>query len=246
MQKLPKLLKPKYKYDLIRVGNKNDGGYLISLNTLLNSKCLVSFGIGLDLGFEIEFYNKTNKPIYSYDKNHFKYYLKNEFLLSLNNFRSFSFVESFNILKRYFKLSKYFKKVNFTKKNITYNTIDNILNDLNIDHSLLLKIDIEGSEYRTLDCIIKNQNKIIGLIVEFHDIDLHMEKIKNFINKLNLEITHIHANNFGIADVNGNPAVIEMTFENNPTKIGENLEIPNKLDTKNNLLREDFIDNLEK
>ena len=37
-----------------------------------------------------------------------------------------------------------------------------------------------------------------------------------------------------------------MTFENNPTKIGESLEIPNKLDTKNNPLREDFIDYLEK
>ena len=29
-QKLPKLFKPKFKYDLIRVGNKHDGGYLIS------------------------------------------------------------------------------------------------------------------------------------------------------------------------------------------------------------------------
>ena len=246
MQKLPKLLKPKYKYDLIRVGNKNDGGYLIGSNTLLNSKCLISFGIGLDLGFEIEFYHKTNKPIYSYDKNHFKFYLKNEFLLSLNNLRRLSFFESFNVIKKYFQLKKYFKTVNFSKKLITYNSINDVLTDLNIEDDLLLKIDIEGSEYRTLDCILKNQNKLIGLIVEFHDIDLHLEKIKNFIDKINLNITHIHANNFGMADVNGNPTVIEITFEKNPKKIGESLEIPNKLDSKNNPLKEDFINYLEK
>ena len=245
MQKLPKLLKPKYKYDLIRVGNKNDGGYLISLNTLSNSKCLISFGIGLDLGFEIEFYRRTNKPIYSYDKNYFKFYFKNEFLLSLNNLRRLSFVESFNVIKKYFQIKKYFKKSIFLKK-ITNNSINDVLNELNIEDNLLLKIDIEGSEYRTLDCILKNQNKLIGLIIEFHDIDLHIEKIKNFVNEINLDITHIHANNFGMADVNGNPTVIEITFEKNPKKIGESLEIPNKLDSKNNPLKEDFINYLEK
>ena len=45
------------------------------------------------------------------------------------------------------------------------------------------------------------------------------KKIKNFINKINLDITHIHANNFGIADLNGNPTVVEITFENNPKKL---------------------------
>ena len=68
MQKLPKLFKPKFKYDLIRVGNKHDGGYLISSDTLSKSKCSLSFGVGLDLGFEIEFHHKISKPVYSYDK----------------------------------------------------------------------------------------------------------------------------------------------------------------------------------
>jgi len=246
MQKLPKLFKPKFKYDLIRVGNKNDGGYLISFDTLSKSKCLLSFGVGLDLGFEIEFHHKINKPVYSYDKNHFKFYFKNEFLLSLNNFRRLSFTESLNVLKRYFKIRKYSKKVHFFKQNITYNSINKIINDLDINNELLIKIDIEGSEYRTLDCIVKNQDKITGLIIEFHDVDLHMEKIKNFINKINLDITHIHANNFGVADLDGNPTVIEITFEKNPKKMGEDFELPNKLDTKNNPLKKDFFDYLEK
>ena len=121
--------------------------------------------------------------MYSYDKNHFKYYFKNEFLLSLNNLRRLSFTESLNVLKRYFTISKYSKKIHFYKQNITYNSINKILNDLDINNDLLIKIDIEGSEYRTLDCIVRNQDKIIGLIIEFHDVDLHMEKLRILLIK---------------------------------------------------------------
>ena len=49
-----------------------------------------------------------------------------------------------------------------------------------------------------------------------------------------------------MADVNGNPTVIEITFWKKIQKIGESLEIPNKLDSKNNPLKEDFINYLEK
>ncbi len=246
MKKLPLALKPEYTYDLIRLGNKNDGGYLIGSNTLSQVKCLLSFGIGLDLGFEIDFHNRTNKPIYSYDKNDFKFYFKNEFLLSLNNLRKLSIIDSLNVIKKFINTKKNKKIINFSKKLISYNTISNILSDFHIHDSLFIKIDIEGSEYRALDCIIKNQDKIIGLIVEFHDIDLHIEKIKYFINEINLKISHIHANNFGIPDSNGNPTVIEMTFEKDPEIVDKNVEIPNKNDFKNNPLKKDFIDYFDK
>ena len=80
-----------------------------------------------------------------------------------------------------------------------------------------------------------------GLIIEFHDIDLHEKKILNFINAFELKLTHIHANNFAIPDKNGNPTVIELTFEREPEKISSDLEIPNKLDRKNNPLKKDFL-----
>jgi len=38
-------------------------------------------------------------------------------------------------------------------------------------------MDIEGGEYRILDNLIKHQDKICGIVIEFHDIDLHLEKI---------------------------------------------------------------------
>ena len=41
--------------------------------------------------------------------------------------------------------------------------------------------DIEGNEYSLLDEILKNQKKLNGLIIEFHDCNLNKEKIYNFI-----------------------------------------------------------------
>ena len=34
-----------------------------------------------------------------------------------------------------------------------------------------LKVDIEASEYRILDDIIKHQNTFSGIAIEFHDVD---------------------------------------------------------------------------
>jgi hypothetical protein len=71
------------------------------------------------------------------------------------------------------------------------------------------------------------------LVIEFHDLDLHLEKVVNFINNFNLTITHVHANNFGGVDINNNPRVIELTFEKNPLVVSGDLLIPNLLDQKN-------------
>ena len=65
-------------------------------------------------------------------------------------------------------------------------------NNKNIEKPLLLKIDIEGSEYRLLDEIISNQNFLSGLIIEFHDVDLNLNKINEFIENFSLSLSHIH------------------------------------------------------
>ncbi|MCL1128082.1 hypothetical protein [Shewanella surugensis] len=38
--------------------------------------------------------------------------------------------------------------------------------------NIFLKIDIECSEYRILDTLIKNQDKITGMVIEFHHCDV--------------------------------------------------------------------------
>ena len=55
---IPYSLKPKYEYDLIRLGSKNDGGYLIEKNSLYKTEYLLSFGVSTDWNFEKEFIKK--------------------------------------------------------------------------------------------------------------------------------------------------------------------------------------------
>ena len=61
---LPKQFKPKHKYNLIRIGRNNDGGYLVEKNSISKSNSLVSFGIGLDWSFEKDFFNYRKIPIH--------------------------------------------------------------------------------------------------------------------------------------------------------------------------------------
>ena len=64
---IPLSLKPKYEYDLIRIGSRNDGGYLIEKNSLFESEFLLSFGISTDWSFEKEFIGKNNVNLKCFD-----------------------------------------------------------------------------------------------------------------------------------------------------------------------------------
>ena len=80
--------------------------------------------------------------------------------------------------------------------------------------NILLKIDIEGDEFKILDEIDKNLDKINLLIIEFHDLKKNLKKVENFIENTKLKNIHINANNYGMLDENGIPQVIEMTLIN--------------------------------
>ena len=71
-------LKPKHFFFLKRLGNQNDGGYLVGENSIQNANYLISFGIGIDWSFENSIKKlKKNLPIFCYDNQlSFKYLLK--------------------------------------------------------------------------------------------------------------------------------------------------------------------------
>ena len=228
-----KILKPQHEYDLMRIGRDNDGGYIVEKNSFKNSENLISLGIGDDWSFEEDFLIKhSNVNIKCFDE-----VLDKKFLLK-RIIRQFIFIfynRNFSLLKEriliYFSFLKIKKKIQFNKKKIFYNDLNKILS--NQTNNVFLKIDIEGSEYRILDDLLLNQNKIIGLVIEFHDCDLHKEKIIKFINSLNLTLVHIHGNNVGEKDLNSDITVLELTFSKDPKKVSDTNILPNKLDMPN-------------
>jgi hypothetical protein len=225
----PKFLKPKKNFLLKRLGKDNDGGYLVDINSLKAANTLISLGISDDWSFELNA-QKENKNIniVCYDLNTsfiflFKIFIKKLFFVFFYGIKET--VGSFAKICSYFFFLK--KKI-FVKK-ITYN--DLIIITKKLKPPFFLKIDIEVSEYRILDDLLKLQNKISGIVIEFHDIDLFQDKIKDFISKFKLELVHIHANNCGILWHEAN--VIELTFSKNPVISGTKINLPHKYDHKN-------------
>lgn len=233
-------LKPKKNYKLIRIGGVYDGGYLVGENSLKKARTLISFGIEDNWQFEKEFQIKNTKiKVQCYDdKPILKYLIKKfiiELIFSIFNCR-LDFIKCFKNIVEFFKIRK---NINFFQKKIFYNDLNKILKNIK-NNKIFLKIDIEGSEYRILEEIIENQKKIIGLIIEFHDFDYHKNIIYNFCKKLSLNLIHIHPNNFGAKDKNGDPTVIELTFEKNPVILNNNCNLPHKLDMRNNPYLDDI------
>lgn len=61
------ILPKKVKTELIRLGNPHDGGYAIEIGTLERVDALYSYGVGNNLTFEVDFWNKTQKPVFIFD-----------------------------------------------------------------------------------------------------------------------------------------------------------------------------------
>lgn len=132
---------------------------------------------------------------------------KLRFYKIINIFKFIDYLLFFRGKKKHYKLKV--SRRNISNKEITINNI--VKNKKNI----LLKIDIEGDEYKILDNIIKNSHKINCLIIEFHFIKQKIKKIYDFVDKTKIfKIIHIHANNVAGVDRYGFPLALEITFIN--------------------------------
>tara|TARA_Y100000768_G_C23863195_1_gene626730 strand:- start:181 stop:960 length:780 start_codon:yes stop_codon:yes gene_type:complete len=221
---LPKYLKPLHvkKSNLMRIGPKTDGGYIIDKRILGNNNILVTCGLNDDWEFEKDFIKKNGDvSIIAFDHT-----VNNEFwikrfkkdfisLLLLKKLRPNKILDVFKYLDYllFFRKNKihYKKKIVNKSKNNYQKSISEILRPLN---DIVLKVDIEGDEYKILNDIKKNSKKIIFLIIEFHDIHKNLRKLQKFLNNLDLKIIHIHANNYGGISKKNVPKVIELSLIN--------------------------------
>ena len=114
--------------------------------------------------------------------------------------------------------------------------------------NIILKCDIEGSEYDIIEQITRYSPRINMLIVEFHWINQskYQENFIQAVKKLekNFKIIHIHGNNYDSQSSTGLPNVLEITFANIkyvPDKIEYNYEFPiNDLDFPNDPFEKDL------
>ena len=244
--KLPQLFRPIKCDSLVRIGKDNDGGYVIDSASISNTDCLVSFGINDDWSFEEQFLKMKIVPLYAFDASINRRFFQKKFLKSIRNLNLKHSLKNLKKLKQYnnffdnhnrFHVEK-FVGFDFQEKNMSLTSI--IQNfKINKYRNIFLKIDIEGSEYRILDELIFYQDLTSGLAIEFHDFDVNIDKVINFIKSYKLSLCHIHANNF--APINQDiPLSIELSFSSRQLNEKSEFTYPMVLDMPNSTKVRDY------
>lgn len=219
--KLPRILQPFYCHDLVRLGKDNDGGYLVNIEDVKKSNALISFGIGTDISFEKDFLTHNHCEVKAFDGT----------------------IDETDTT--FFKGNKV-----FTKKNIAVEDTESTISLPSILSAVVgkafLKCDIDGVEYDIFDQIINNSHRFSGIVIEIHDIAAlaNFDRLADFIAKLDLQLIHLHMNNYSYYDHNGviTPNVIELTFTSSfNTVLKRDLSLPHRLDMPCNPEGKDFL-----
>jgi len=252
-------LKPIKTNHLKRMGAKFDGGYVVDSKIIGTSDRLISFGLGTDWSFELDYLKYTNKDVHIYDYtiNYWPYIkILIKYFRRLITFRT-SYINFKIKLNDFLKLKKFLSlpKVKFFKERITFplknkndTDIETVFSRFDYKDAIILKCDIEGSEYDIIEQITRYSPRINMLIVEFHWINQskYQENFIQAVKKLekNFKIIHIHGNNYDSQSSTGLPNVLEITFANIkyvPDKIEYNYEFPiNDLDFPNDPFEKDL------
>ena len=210
--------------ELSRVGNRNDGGYVVPLQAVTATGALLSFGLSHDWTFERDFKHRNPGAIvHCYDHT---VSLRTAFLYSLGQLAAFLVRFKARYLRRAFTWIDYLAffrtdKVHFRQRVWRDREGDSVTTDdafgrLPANCQVFVKMDIEGSEYRVLDDLLRHSDRIVALAIEFHDIDVVTELFNDLVEKIKRDfyIVHIHGNNMGgIAPFNF-PIAPEITFLN--------------------------------
>lgn len=250
-------LAPSLGYELIRLGAKHDGGYVIDKNSILKADALISLGISTDWSFDQDFQKlNPNASVHGYDHTVSEKFFKRGLRKSLKRFLSLrcSFdevLEHYQLLKSYQVFfqgkNKHLQKRVHNRHDIDCDiTLQEIIDSVNSEN-IFLKIDIEGSEYRIIDVILKNASKINAIAIEFHDTEplrlVFCDAVKRLLNEF--ELIHIHGNNCSPVGVDGLPEALEITFvRKNPQIITSKKQVSLPLvglDSPNNIHREDYL-----
>jgi hypothetical protein len=209
---------------LARIGSANDGGYVVPLDAISAANALLSFGLSHDWTFERDFKkHNVEAVVHCYDhtvslRTAFEYSI-GQLLRFVLQFRTRALRKAFTWIDYIF----FFRgdKIHFRQRLWRDNqdnsaTVEDAFGRLPAACRVFVKIDIEGSEYRILDDVLRHSHDIVSIAIEFHDVDILSERFNDLVAKIKHDfyIVHIHGNNMGGTTPSGFPIAPEITFLN--------------------------------
>jgi len=209
---------------LTRIGSKNDGGYVVPLDAVKTSGALLSFGLSHNWTFEQDFkkYN-VDAVVHCYDHTvsfpTVLAYSFSQFLLAIIRLNAGHLRKAFTWLDYpvFFRAERiHFRQRVWRDQQGNSVTVDDAFGRLPKAIPTFVKVDIEGSEYRILDDLLRHSSDITALVIEFHDVDVVPALFYSFVEKIKRDfyIVHIHGNNLGGLAPFHFPIAPEITFLN--------------------------------
>jgi len=160
----------------IRIGNRHDGGYIVYQPALYETDVLITYGVGWDVAFEVNFHELTGKKVWMYDPTMFDVNVtkSDRYIDRINQWKQkLNYLQEQDIIFRDEGIS--------TIQKPKYNTFENHLKENKItNEKILFKMDIEGDEYSILEdsCFYENLQSVNQMIIEFHDLKNNLRRLK--------------------------------------------------------------------
>jgi hypothetical protein len=224
--------------DLERLGRDNDGGYVVPRRAIAKSDVLISMGINDDWSFETSFLAlNTSATLISFDGSvSARAFLSRSLdalgksLLGLLRASRWATLTNLAASRRALSLAVRFNAffrgeqrrhvdrfvgASASPRHVTWTEIVDLASGLDQTGHWFVKMDIEGSEWEVLPDLLRNADKIIGLVIEYHDCDGQWQELCDSMRNLQREfaLVHIHGNNYSrtLADSRASD-VIETTW----------------------------------
>ncbi|MFM8957322.1 MAG: FkbM family methyltransferase [Actinomycetota bacterium] len=223
--------------DMVRVGRNNDGGYVVPVEFLDQTRMLIALGVSDDWSFEVDFTSRTRQSCSAVlcDRsagawtsfiNAVRIWLHPGSMRKATFTRSWSWLTNgvrFLVQVRLRRWEFYRRWVVATASNTRREVeLRHLLAQHAIPDATVVKIDIEGSEYEIVEELCRWNRQAtppIGLIIEFHALHTRLSEARSLIDELRgwYEVVHLHGNNYGEVR-NGIPDVVEVVLTRRTTR----------------------------
>ena len=220
--RLPVPCKPSGQFRTQRVGPAGDGGYTVATDVLDSVASIVSLGLGDDWRFEQHLQDLTGAPLLVLDGTvDESFWALRSLRLQFRRLRPgaahrraiINDESGYIRYRRFFaEPSREHRRVNVGYPGAGWVTLPDVLAGVP-QAGIFLKCDIEGWEWRILDDIVAERHRFAALVIEFHDVDLLLPRLLDFVDQMDdFTVIDVAANNFGSVAPDGTPEVIEMAL----------------------------------